>query len=846
MSSGFPLLVVAHGLGVLLADLAWPGLGGGAFQGLGLSSLLAVFVGRRAPRVRGWAALALAFAAGGASQGALLDASARFAPISSRVMSLEAEICGRLQAGSQEGVELCRAMEVPSPGSPAGTSGPGPAAAFPPLPVRLLGQYSASDPGAEGLDELRRGDRLRARVRIGPLAGLHNPGGSSSERRWRRQGIAGRVRFVDSGLGVRIQPQGGPLAGPGPVSVSEALVEGIRRRAAAGLRGESGLETMQSEEGGLLAALAVGDRRGIQPSTRAAFARLGMAHLLAISGLHLGLVAGLLFVVSKFLLVWTGDRGRDLRLAALMVAALGAGVYALLAGFGAPVRRALVFVWGGLAAVHLARPVSALHLFCAAWLVVVFIAPYALFELGTQLSFSATAALLAARSAWLSPSADSPGLRGRWLRSLRSLLHVSALALVATAPWLAARGLAPGAAGLALNLVAIPWMSFVLLPAALVSALAVWADGPTGEFVLFVGRQLAGFTLDLVAVLSNSMPPTGAVRAPASPLALVIAGGFAWVATRIPETRRVVLVSLASVVWLTTTPPAPMDPGPPRVVMLDVGQGDALLVQGRLGSVLIDGGRSIPGRLDLGQNVVVPALAHLGVDFLDAVIVSHADVDHRGGVPAILDSLEVGELWLPWGGLSKPAYGSSIEAARRNGVRVLEIGAGAAPRQLGDIRVVALWPRQWEVPRSPNAGSLVLRIDLGGSRILMTGDIGRDVETALLESGADLRAEILKVAHHGSAGSSSAPFLRAVRPRWLLLSAPCGRGGLPHPDALARLDATGAQLGWTGRDGAVALGLGPAGEFAVTSSRFWQGQARICPEMIVSSRSAWRATHGNP
>jgi competence protein ComEC len=126
----------------------------------------------------------------------------------------------------------------------------------------------------------------------------------------------------------------------------------------------------------------------------------------------------------------------------------------------------------------------------------------------------------------------------------------------------------------------------------------------------------------------------------------------------------------------------------------------------------------------------------------------------------------------------------------------------------------------------------------------MTGDIGSDVEAALLEAGVDLRADIMKVPHHGSAGSSSDAFLRAVRPGWLLLSARCGSGGLPHPDALARLEATGARLGWTGRDGAVALGL--AAVATASPWRFGPSAGHACPEITGAGSPAWRSPHRNP
>ena len=126
--------------------------------------------------------------------------------------------------------------------------------------------------------------------------------------------------------------------------------------------------------------------------------------------------------------------------------------------------------------------------------------------------------------------------------------------------------------------------------------------------------------------------------------------------------------------------------------MFDVGQGDALLVEGARSAVLVDAGRAIAGGMDLGRSVVVPGLAALGVEALDVVVVTHADLDHRGGIPAVLEAVPVGELWLPWQGSVDPAFGEVLRVARRRGVEIVETGRGGAARRIGDAVVTPLWP----------------------------------------------------------------------------------------------------------------------------------------------------------
>jgi competence protein ComEC len=215
--------------------------------------------------------------------------------------------------------------------------------------------------------------------------------------------------------------------------------------------------------------------------------------------------------------------------------------------------------------------------------------------------------------------------------------------------------------------------------------------------------------------------------------------------------------------------------------------------------------------------VVLPALRAAGVRRVDLAVLTHADLDHRGGLPEVLAGIRVGRLWIPRGAAGDPALAPLLAAASKAGVAVDERGAGDPPLRVGALDAVPLWP----APCAGDAGSrscsgsgrndrsLVVRVDVYGTSVLFPGDLQRAGERALLDAGAGLRARVLMVPHHGSRSSSSSAFLRAVAPEVALASAPClGRFEMPAPEVTERLLEGGAALHWTGPSGALAVGLG--------------------------------------
>jgi competence protein ComEC len=375
--------------------------------------------------------------------------------------------------------------------------------------------------------------------------------------------------------------------------------------------------------------------------------------------------------------------------------------------------------------------------------------------------------------------------------------------------------------GLAANLLAVPWTGLVLLPASLAAALAAGAapEARASAFVVHGVTQVAEGSL-AVARAAAEWAPAFSVPGPAR-FWLAAAGLGVLGVVRARRTAARVALGVAIPCGLALAPPPAVSPPPPRVVFLDVGQGDAVLVQGRKGVLLVDAGLAVRDGPDLGARVVVPALRALGVGRLDLVAASHGDLDHRGGLPAVLRALPVERVWLPHGGAGDAAFAETVRAARALGATVEEHGAGSPALRVGDLRVVPLWPPPGPGDGSRNDRSLTLRVEVAGRTVLLPGDLEASAEGHLLARGAPLRADVLKLGHHGSRSSSSAEWLEAVGGAVAVASAPrFGRFGMPHPEVVARAHAAGYALWWTGRDGAVLVGLEP-----VLHVRGWRPRA---------------------
>jgi len=256
-----------------------------------------------------------------------------------------------------------------------------------------------------------------------------------------------------------------------------------------------------------------------------------------------------------------------------------------------------------------------------------------------------------------------------------------------------------------------------------------------------------------------------------------------------------------------------------RMTALEVGHGDALVVQtpdGRVALVDTGGHRGGQGNAYLAERTLTPALTRLGHHRLDALVLTHADLDHVGAAAHLASRLEIAEVWLPPCALRDPALSTALAPVRARGGRV-RVWREGVTETWGGVRWVALWPGQGAgCEAGKNETGLVLRLDYAGRRLLLAADVGHETEEVLLERGDALSADLLKVGHHGSRGSTSAAFLRAVSPQWAVVSGRFVGGRMPpHQQVLTRLCQAGARLWITGRDGAVMARVSPEGQLEV-------------------------------
>ena len=487
------------------------------------------------------------------------------------VVDIEGQPCGLPRWG--EGILLCEAHVLgPSRGEP--------------WKGRL---WVSPSPGSGGLDRLNVLDpsiRVRMRVRTTSFPDVRNPGQTDWGRIWRRQGIFARVYLVDPLLVVQVST-GGEQAWTGLRSGwSDWLT--FRQTVAADL-------VSVGPQGAVLAALALGHRGDLSPELSDRFRRWGLSHLLAVSGLHVVLVGGLFFAaVTRFGVRVSPLAIRfDIRRLGAAFSAFGALGYGLATGMGVPVFRALIAWWFYLGAFLLGRAAASVHALALALFLVVLAEPALAFDLGAQLSFAATGALLlGARPA---PAGADRGVHHQNIISRSCGSTASVLAW--TAPLLAWNGLMSSGWGVVANLLVVPIVAWILLPTALIAACWAAASQSRGidDWTLVVLSEPARVFLVALEWITEEWPAQGTVVALSG-----MSCAFAVVVGTFIILQRRVWVRVAAVTaflsWLGGTIPSPLEPIRPRLVALDVGQGDAILIQGQHADVLVDGGRSWPGR----------------------------------------------------------------------------------------------------------------------------------------------------------------------------------------------------------------------------------------------------------
>ena len=631
---------------------------------------------------------------------------------------------------------------------------------------RLHGGHEKSQPPP---DALRPGDRWQLSVRLKAPHGHINPHGFDYELWLWEQGLQA-TGYVRNGV-KDVLPEwlGSTWTHP---------IERLRQQARSAIDGQ----VADRAVAGIIAALLVGDQAAIERADWDVFRATGVAHLMAISGLHITGLAWLVALALGWLWrssdAWSPQRPWSLWLPAPLAASLGAlwvaWAYALFTGWGVPAQRT---VWM-LAVVTLLRWQGLRWPWPQVWLsvcaVVLALDPWALLQAGFWLSFVAVGVLFASGS-----PAHAVGMWASFQRMCREQWLMS----VCLAPLTLLLFHQVSMVGLFANLVAVPWVTLVVTPLCLLGLLLPLAWSLAAEALLA-----------LVWVLKAcASVPWAQWSAPAAPVWAGSAAllGMCLLALRVPWWMRCFGLALVVPVlsWQTPRPAH----GSFDLLAADMGQGHAVLLRTAKHSLLYDTGPRYSAETDAGQRVLVPLLRAFG-EQLDRIVISHQDIDHSGGAPTLMAMQPQADVL------------SSIPPEHpMQQIRPMQRCERGQSWRWDGVNFEVLHPSRSDFERKlkPNALSCVLRVSSAQGVALLVGDIEAAQEKSLVDSAQALKADWLLVPHHGSATSSTQLFLDAVQPSVAVVQAGYrNRFGHPRPDVLQRYNDLGVVVVQTPRCGA--------------------------------------------
>ncbi|MDT8421006.1 MAG: DNA internalization-related competence protein ComEC/Rec2 [Desulfuromonadales bacterium] len=603
-----------------------------------------------------------------------------------------------------------------------------------------------------GYPELLYGDRIRFRSRLRRLRMFGTPGEFDQPRHLAYSGIRVTAYLSDAGSIVKL---GAAAASP------------MRRLARWKLQcGRMIDRSVPEGPAALVRALTLGDRGSISGDQRRLLARTGVAHLFAISGLHMGLLAlfgyqALLWGYRRFpgLLRWQPpQRVLPLLLLPLLLA------YLALTGDALSTRRA--FALCCCAAVLLAwrRRVAPMQLLTSVAFLFLLLEPLALWQASFQLSFAGVAGILCWKRYWLLPTVKLPGIFKKFLQ----IVLITLAANLATMPLVLLNFHLLSLAGLVNNLFAIPMVTLLAVPAGLAGLLLTNCS----QFLAETGFVLCGKVLELTLKCAESVaeiPALDAAHLFLSPAQLIGITGCA-LTLLLPWKRVVVpcllLICLGGWAYADLT----VRGVDLALTAFSVGQGESMLLTLKGGRhLLVDGGGLHSDSFDVGERLLAPALGQLGVKQLEAILLTHDHPDHRKGLIYILDHFPVKEFWWPLDG--KLLNDDLREALLRHNIPVRRFSRGwtEVVTAAADLELFCYVPDQESV--MPNDRSVVLYARHGQDGLLLTGDLERSGTAMLLDGGIPGPVTLLKLPHHGSRNSGSHLLLQTLKPQIALVSA---------------------------------------------------------------------------
>lgn len=670
--------------------------------------------------------------------------------------------------------------------------------------------------------DFKYGDYVRTAVRLKRPRSFSNPGSFDYERHLRLQGI--RVRgFVDD-------PRKIVLIREGQAAPWRQLLERFRTGIRDRIRSQAPFP-----EGTLIQAMTLGEQNEIPREIQDRFNRTGTSHIIAISGFNIGIIALMAFFVIRTLLKTSEYlllRFNLQKLSALF--AFGPVVfYAFVAGLGMSTVRALLMTLALLMTILMGRLRDLPNTLALAAFAILAVSPAALFDISFQLSFAAVAAILLFMpgvterlTTWKNRAEGrAERLSRKLIANLALFFAVSSAATLGTLPFIVYYFNRVSNITLVANLLLVPILGFVVLPLSMLLILLAPVSDTLSAFLIDITAWLTRLCLDLNDRLASLPGSSSILTTPTFPemgayyvilvTAALILGLPGRTATDRPVswTRRrsacalvlAVLFFAGHSLWLSYKLE---NRGTLRVTFLDVGHASCSIVEFPGGRrMLVDGGGFPNDRFDVGRYVVAPFLWHSRMGKIDIVVATHPHPDHINGLPYILENFGVEEVWSNGDEAAVDEGAALREKMGEKGIAHRLLTSRSPSIEVGGVRVRILNPDAPAPPgaeigdREINERSLVLHLQWKDASFLLPADIGKPTEAALAGRRVLPADGVLLAPHHGSAGSSSPPFLRAVRPSIVVIST----GRALREEVLERFRKTGAAVYRTDVNGAVCV-----------------------------------------
>ncbi len=547
------------------------------------------------------------------------------------------------------------------------------------------------------------------------------------------------------------------------------------------------------EEAAVFNGVLLGERSMISKETKEAFSKAGVSHILAVSGLHVGIIGAIILGI----LIKLPKAARNL------AAIASVGFYVLLVGFQPSLVRAAIMLTLGLGGWLAARETDSLSAISLAAILILAFDPLSIFNVGFQLSFLATLGIIL-----ISPNLSEVIQTGR--KFLDKSISVTIGAQLMVLPLLIIHFNEVFLLTPISNLIITPLLAPILFAALFASASELMLPFLASLFFAVSGALihlmllLVGFFSGLT-LMNLTFPKISPLLTLAYYPLLFL--GIALLKRKEVRLNKGGLIRLVMIVLIISISfqlvVATTGARGPKVIFFDVGQGDASLIVGESGeTILIDGGDSYPL---LRENLI-----ERGITRIDLLVMSHPHDDHIGAFPGLVDDYSVGLFIGPDRDFSLKNHDDLIDLLAERGIEVKETERGDEILLSNGLKVSVLSPPKSDYSESldPNIDSLVIKVSLGETEILFTGDIDEEVEKGMLKLGLDLKSDILKVAHHGSKNSSSYDFLDEVDPKIAVISVGANNSfGHPHREVLSDLKALGVDIFRTDINGDLTISL---------------------------------------